>query len=139
MPSISQSKAYYCTSMPLFSQYNSYDWTSMPSISQCNSYYWTSMPPISHYNSYFWTSMPPISQSGKLLYVWSHPAGLFPRENDNFWKFWTCSFSKKCAFLQIWSFFQGRLPWPNHYAHFVRSEILSGTPVSILKYLSPRP
>ena len=45
----------------------------------------------------------------------------------------------KCAFLEIWLFFQSLLPRPNHYAHDVRSEILSRTPVSILLYLSPRP
>ena len=49
------------------------------------------------------------------------------------------SIFKKLSFLEIWTFFQGRLPRPNHYAHEVRSEILSRTPVSILKYLSPRP
>ena len=73
---------------------NDHYWTSMPPISHSNFYYWTSMPPISRYNSYYWTSMPILRQSEKLLYVLSHPAGLLSRKNYDFWKFWTCSFSK---------------------------------------------
>ena len=71
----------------------------MPPISHSNSYYWTSMPPISHSNSYYWTSMPILSQSEKLLYVWSHPAGLLSRKNDDFWNFGTYPFSKSVYFL----------------------------------------
>ena len=37
------------------------------------------------------------------------------------------------------SLFPKWLPRPNHYAHEICIEILSRTPVSILKYLSPRP
>ena len=67
------------------------------------------------------------------------PCGAFIPEKIRFLEILDMPIFKKCAFLEIWSFFQGRLPRPNHYAHDVRSEILSRTPVSILKYLSPRP
>ena len=35
-----------------------------------------------------------------LPYVLSHPAGLLTRENYDFWKFWTCPFSKSEHFLK---------------------------------------
>ena len=54
--------------------------------------------------------MPPISQSERLLYVWSHPAGLFPRKNDDFWKFWTCPFSKSMHFLKVGHFSREGFP-----------------------------
>ena len=67
------------------------------------------------------------------------PCGAFMLEKWRFLDFLDMSIFKKWAFLEIWLFFQGRLPRPNHYVHDVRSEILSRTPVSILQYLSPRP
>ena len=97
--------------MPPISQPNSYYWTSMPPISHSNSYYWTSMPPISHYNSYYWTSMPIPSQSEKLLYVWSHPAGLcFPEKNYVFLNFGRWPFSKSVYFLILSNFFENGSP-----------------------------
>ena len=69
---------------------------------------------------------------------WS-TCGTFIPKKCRFLQLLDMSIFKKWAFLKIWSFFQGRLPRPNHYAHDVRSEILSRTPVSILLYLSPRP
>ena len=67
------------------------------------------------------------------------PCGAFIPEKWRFLEFLDMSIFKKWSFLEIWSFFQGRLPRPNHYAHWIRIEILSRTPVSILLYLSPRP
>ena len=67
------------------------------------------------------------------------PCGAFIPEKWRFLEILDMSIFKKWAFLEIWSFFQGRLPRPNHYAHWIRIEILSRTPVSILLYLSPRP
>ena len=90
--------------------YNYYYWTSMPPISHSNSYYWTSMPPISHYNSYYWTSMPITSQSEKLLYVWSHPAGLLSRKNSNFLNFGTYPFSNSVYFLILNNFSKNGSP-----------------------------
>ena len=106
MSIINQSKPYYWTSMHIISQSKSYCWTLMPIISQSKSYYWTSMPILSHYHSYYWTSMPILSQSEKLLYVLSHPAGLLSRKNYDFWKFWTCLFSKSVYFLILSNFSQ---------------------------------
>ena len=55
------------------------------------------------------------------------------------------TFPRKKMNMVIWEFrskqalFSKWLPGPNHYAHWIRIEILSRTPVSILLYLSPRP
>ena len=52
--------------------------------------------------------------------------------------FWTSPFPKSVYFV-IWDIlFQKWLPRANHYAHETRSEILSRTPVSIFRDLSPR-
>ena len=112
----------------------------MPILSQSKSYYWTSMSILSHYNSY-WTSMPIISQSEKLLYVLLHPAGLLSWKNSDYLDFWNIPIFKmyNIIFPDSEQLFQKWLPRANHYAHETRSEILSRTPVSILKYLSPRP
>ena len=67
------------------------------------------------------------------------PCGAFIPEKCQFLEFLDMSIFKKWAFLETWSFFQGRLPRPNHDAHWIRIQILSRTPVSILLYLSPRP
>ena len=84
----------------------------MPILSQSKSYYWTSMPNVllSHYNSYYWTSMPILSQSEKLLYVLSHPAGLFSRKNDDFLNCGTSPFSKSVYFLILNNFSKNGSP-----------------------------
>ena len=76
----------------------------------CESIYWTSMPIMSHCNSYYWSSMPILSQSEKLLYVLSHPAGLFSRKNDDFWNFGTYPFSKSVYFLILNNFSKNGSP-----------------------------
>ena len=131
----------YCiwTSMSLTNHSKNYSWTSMPILNQSKSYYWTSMPILNHYNSYYSTSMPILNESEKLPYVLSHPAGLFVPEQLQFVDFLDMPSLEKCAFLEICQFFQKWFPRPNHYAHDVHSKILCRTPVSILKYLSPRP
>ena len=42
MSIISQSKAYYWTSMSIMDQSKTYFGTTMPIVSQCKTYYWTS-------------------------------------------------------------------------------------------------
>ena len=104
-------------------------WTSMPIFSQYNSYYWTSMPIISQYNSYYWTSMcfhaPFLVQHLRKNTFWE----LVPGKMD----MGILELSSKQALFSKW------LRRPNHYAHETRIEILSKTPVSILRDLSPRP
>ena len=54
----------------------------------------------------------------------------------------TCSWKMNMVTLEIMSkqaILSKWLPRPNHYAHKICIEILCRTPVSILKYLSPRP
>ena len=56
--------------------------------------------------------------------------------------FGTCSWKMNMVTLELMSkhtLFWKWLPRPNHYAHKICIEILCRTPVSILKYLSPRP
>ena len=68
------------------------------------------MPILSQSKSYYWTSMPILSQSEKLLYVLSHPAGFFPRKKYDFWKVWTCQFSKSVYFLILSNFSKNGSP-----------------------------
>ena len=65
---------------------------------------------ISHSKDSFLTSMPILSQSEKLLYVWSHPAGLFYRKNYDFWNFGTYPFSKSVYFLILNNFSKNGSP-----------------------------
>ena len=54
----------------------------------------------------------------------------------------TCSRKNEHVSLELRSkqaLFLKWLPRPNHYAHWIRIEILSKTPVSILRDLSPGP
>ena len=48
-----------------------------------------------------WKVISSFSDSGKLLYVLKLPAGLLSRQNYDFWKFWTCSESKRMHFLKF--------------------------------------
>ena len=110
-------KTCFWTSISLISQYNSYYWTSMPIFSQTIPYYWTSMPIISQYNSYYW-----VQHLRKNIFWELVPGkmsmGIF-------------QFSSKQTLFSKW------LRRPNHYAHETRIEILSKTPVSVLRDLSP--
>ena len=67
------------------------------------------------------------------------PCGAFVPGKWRFLEILDMSRIKKYAFLEILTFSQKWLPRPNHYAHWIRIEILSKTPVCMFLYLSPRP
>ena len=96
---------------------------------------------ISFWKGHAWDLISSSSDSEELLLklCLDAPCRAFVPENNDFLIFWTYAFSKSMHFLKFGVFSKRRLPRPNHYAHDVRSEILSRTPVSILKYLWPRP
>ena len=86
-----------------------FTWTSIFPLSHFL-IFWTSMAIFNPYKSYYWTSMPILSQSEKLFYVWSHPAGLLSRKNDDFWNFKISPFSKSVYFLILNNFSKNGSP-----------------------------
>ena len=101
MSIISQSKAYYWTSMPIISQSTTYYWTSMPIINQSTAYYWTSMPIISQSTAYYWTSMLIITQTKE--YYWTSMPIVWEKKSIYGPPSWVGMISKKTRAEKWWN------------------------------------